>query len=516
MCASLSAFLFRSFVFQTRVYDCPSLCRAASTEHARLGRPRSCLEVASYTHACGRAATKSAAAPPRPSTPRVTNLCYALGAPKYRCPIKASVASAFITKTVCAHILRTTAIDLHSRAAHTMLPCTLRSPRSPHTHPRPIPTELLDSVLDHFAASSTALSSFSRVSRAWKHSCYRILFHTIRFKDGPDSDRIYAPNSIPARVLVSTERCPLAPRFDDLLAFLQGAPDVCVHVKQLYLVGTCTPGAILSSSQSGLRLDVLQRVLLMLPKVQVLSLHFLHLLPAIPWSFLRTPTVEVPAFTFGTAADYVSAADEDEDSDAMDTDTDPTPTSQSWPDTLVCRMKLRRLHIGYLDSPPSDASGVVHVLDLLDLFDAIQELNLDCMLIPERALRFALPRARNDSSASASSLSSNTNATQSAGPSLTRRLTPLRVSSLVFGEHCSPTVISLLVNVMLRLLQPDVLSSLDVQLARNSSRFISDILPDLSGFLRCAVRNLRSFTCDISGGRYLRPDGESVHPSTVS
>lgn len=108
------------------------------------------------------------------------------------------------------------------------------------------------------------------------------------------------------------------------------------------------------------------------------------------------------------------------------------------------------------------------------------------MLIPERALRFALP------------------------VTVPPRLQRLRVASLVFGEHCSPTVISLLVNVMVNLLQPDTLTSVDVQLARNSSRFISDILPDLYGLLHSAVRNLRSFTCDISGGRYLEPDGESV------
>lgn len=340
-----------------------------------------------------------------------------------------------------------------------MTPCTIWT--RPNATIR-VPQELLDAVLDHFT-DSASLTTFSRVCRAWKYSCYRTLFSVVRFKDGPDSDRIVT--GPPARVLVTEDAdgCPaLAPRFDDLLAFLERAPDVCPHVKQLYMVGTCTPGAILSSSQSGLRLDLLQKILAKLPALQVLSLHFLHLLAPVPQAL-------VCAAPFGRLTI--------------------TPTSPFSPivQTTIHRTNLRRLHIGYLDSPPNESDGVVHVLDLLDLFDEIRELDLDCMLIPERALKFALPTDRN---------------------ALPHRSQPLRVSSLVFGEHCSPTLISLLVNVLLTLLQPDTLTSLDVQLARNSSRFISDILPDLTGFLHSVVHNLSSFTCDISGGRYLKPDGE--------
>lgn len=38
---------------------------------------------------------------------------------------------------------------------------------------------------------------------------------------------------------------------------------------------------------------------------------------------------------------------------------------------MIYRTKLCRLHIGYLDSPPNEMDGVVHVLDLLDLFEEI-------------------------------------------------------------------------------------------------------------------------------------------------
>ena len=365
-----------------------------------------------------------------------------------------------------------------------MLACTIRT--HAHTaHGLRVPPEILDSVLDYFLDTPN-LCSFSRVCRAWKYSCYRILFNAVRFKDGPDhdSDRFASSGNPsdaesdvvcgpPARVLVSKDadgKAALAPRFEDLLAFLEMSPDVCPHVRRLYLVGTCTPGAILSSSQSGLRLDLLQKILARLPVVQVLSIHFLHLLPSVPWS----PVAERAAFGRICGADDSSFNDEDLASDPLE--------------SLIFRTKLRRLHVGYLDSPPNEADGVVHVLDILDLFDEIETLDLDCMLIPERALRFGLHADR--------------------APFL-HRVDPLRVSSLVFGEHCSPSVISLLVNVMENLLQPETLTSLDVQLARNSSRFITDILRNLEKFLYSTVHNLRSFTCDISGGRYLTPSGES-------
>ena len=324
-----------------------------------------------------------------------------------------------------------------------------------------VPPELLDAVLGHFT-DSASLATFSQVCRAWKHSCYRTLFKTVRFKAGHDSDRTYTGPS--ARVLVSkgpSGGLALAPQFIDLLAFFDAAPDVCPHVKELYLVGTCTPGTILSSSQSGLRLDLLQMILMKLPALQVLSLHFLHLLPTVTRSPVCSPTF--PHFW-----SIISEP----------------PIAVEMP-----RTKLKRLHIGYLDSPPNEADGVVHVLDVLDLFDDIKELDLDCMLIPERALKFALPENK---------------------ALLPIRSQFLRVTSLVFGVHCSPTLISLLVNVLLTILPPDTLASIDVQLARNSSRFISDILPDVNMFLKNVMHNLRSFTCDISGGRYLKPDGESV------